>query len=145
MKKRKRKNLLNTSTLSLIEELKTMSITELDTYYISKLSSIDAIRVILYKFSLCILFYKERVVLYDEEEDLHQFRVNIRKSRAFLKEFSFLFPKEQFIYFYDNLSFFATLTNQKRDLDVIKERLIELDEAHEMIQLYQTLFNDVKR
>jgi len=72
--------------------------------------------------------------LYDADEDLHQFRVNIRKSRAFLKEFSFLFPKEQFIYFYDNLSFFATLTNQKRDLDVIKERLLELDEAHEMIQ-----------
>ncbi len=107
---------------------------ELDAYFISDQSPIDALRVILYKFLLSILFYKERILLYDEEEDLHQLRVNIRKSRAFLKEFSFLFPEDQFTYFYQNLSDFATQTNRKRDLDVIKERLKEVDRDHEVIQ-----------
>ncbi len=72
--------------------------------------------------------------MYDAEEDLHQFRVNIRKSRAFLKEFAFLLPTKEHNYFNEKLSEFASLTNQKRDLDVIKERLVELEEAHDVIQ-----------
>lgn len=68
---------------TIFAELDTMRISELDAYFIPNLTPIDALRVILYKFSRCILFYKERVILYDADEDLHQFRVNIRKSRAF--------------------------------------------------------------
>ena len=112
---------------------------ELDAYFIPNLSPIDALRIILYKFSLSILSYKERILLYDDTEDLHQFRINIRKSRAFLKEFAFLFPQKHHIYFNDNLDSFATQTNQKRDLDVIKERLGQLDDDHDMIQ------KDIKR
>ena len=118
----------------IFRELETKNSDALDTYFISNLSPIDALRVILYKFSLLILFYKENILQYDDPEDLHQFRVNIRKSRAFLKEFGFLFPKNEYTYFYDNLSSFATQTNHKRDLDVIKERLKEVDRDHEIIQ-----------
>ena len=107
---------------------------ELNGHFISNLSPIDALRVILYKFSLSILLHKERILLDDNEEDLHQFRINIRKSRAFLKEFSSLFSKKDYIYFNENLDYFAIQTNQKRDLDVIKERLGQLDEDHNMIQ-----------
>lgn len=124
---------------SIFKELDTKNIDELDTYFISDLLSRDALRVILYKYSLAILFYKERILLHDEEEDLHQFRINIRKSRAFLKEFDFLFPKKIHAYFNDNLTKFATQTNQKRDLDVIKYRLEQLDEKHKTIQ------KDIKR
>ena len=137
----KNKNLVlygRPKTVSKIEnifiKLGTKNHDELEHYFIPNLSPIDALRVILYKFSLLILFYKERIVLYDNEEDLHQFRINIRKSRAFLKEFDFLFPEKEHIYFNDSLSSFATLTNHKRDLDVIKERLIDLDKDHEQIQ-----------
>ena len=119
---------------TIFAELDTKDIDELDAYFIPNLSPIDALRVILYKFSLSILFYKERILLHDDTEDLHQFRVNIRKSRAFLKEFDFLFPKEHYNYFNENLDKFATQTNQKRDLDVIKERLVPLEENHHMIQ-----------
>ncbi len=119
---------------TLFSELNTKDIDELDAYFIPNLSPIDALRVILYKYSLSILSYKERILLHDDTEDLHQFRVNIRKSRAFLKEFNFLFPKEHYSYFNENLDKFATQTNQKRDLDVIKERLVLLDEGHDMIQ-----------
>jgi len=131
VKEKKRKYLLNDSIFKMLE---TKSMEELDAYFIPNLSPIDALRVILYKFLLSILFYKERILLHDDEEDLHQLRVHIRKSRAFLKEFSFLFPEDQLTYFYQNLSDLATQTNRKRDLDVIKERLKEVDTDHELIQ-----------
>jgi len=115
-------------------ELDTKNSEKLDAYFIPNLSPIDALRIILYKFSLLILFYKERIFLHDDTEDLHQFRINIRKSRAFLKEFKFLIPKKYYTYFNENLNNFATQTNQKRDLDVIKERLSQVDKDHDMIQ-----------
>jgi CHAD domain-containing protein/CYTH domain-containing protein len=115
-------------------ELDNKNMDEIDAYFIPNLSSMDALRVILYKFSKAILSYKERILLHGDPEDLHQFRVNIRKSRAFLKEFDFLFPKEQHTYFSENLDRFATQTNQKRDLDVIEERLEALEEKHDTIQ-----------
>jgi len=119
---------------SIFIELDTKSYDELDSYFIQNLSSIDALRVILYKFSLLIHYYKERILDHGDSEDLHQFRVNIRKSRAFLKEFKFLFPENEYTYFNDSLSFFASQTNHKRDLDVIKERLKEVDTDHNVIQ-----------
>ncbi|MDM5264230.1 CHAD domain-containing protein [Sulfurovum sp. XTW-4] len=131
MREKEKKHLLDDS---IFKALETKSMEELDAYFIPNLSPIDALRVILYKFLLSILFYKERIIAYDEEEDLHQLRVNIRKSRAFLKEFSFLFPEDQFTYFYQHLSDLATQTNRKRDLDVIKERLKEVDTDHDVIQ-----------
>lgn len=119
---------------SIWKALETKSIEELDAYFVPNLTPIDALRVILYKFSLSILVYKERIIMYDNIEDLHQFRINIRKSRAFLKEFGFLIPKKHLTYFNENLSNFATKTNKKRDLDVIKERLAYQDKNHKMIQ-----------
>jgi CHAD domain-containing protein len=119
---------------SIFKELDTKTHDELDSYFIPNLSPIDALRVILYKYSLLILYYKERILNDDNIENLHQFRVNIRKSRAFLKEFDFLFPNKEYTYFYDTLSHFATQTNHKRDLDVIKERLQEVDRDHDIIQ-----------
>ncbi len=130
----------SSSDLNVIfKDLDTKNGKELDAYFIPNLSPIDALRVILYKFSLSILFYKKRIISRDDEEDLHQFRINIRKSRAFLKEFAFLFSKEHYSYFNKNLDYFATQTNQKRDLDVIKERLVQLGDDHDMIQ------KDIKR
>ncbi|MBT8348252.1 MAG: CHAD domain-containing protein [Sulfurovum sp.] len=119
---------------AIFHELDTKNTEELDAYFIPSLSPIDALRVILYKFSLSILLYKERIILHDDEEDLHQFRIHIRKSRTFLKEFDFLFPKKQYRYFNENLTNFATQTNHKRDLDVIQERLKQVDKDHDIIQ-----------
>ncbi|MFC2073472.1 CHAD domain-containing protein [Campylobacterota bacterium] len=124
-----------TSDLDVIfTELNTKNVDELDAYFIPNLPPVDALRVILYKFSRSMLLYKDNILSSDHTEDLHQFRVNIRKSRAFLKEFGFLFPKKHSSYFNENLDKFARQTNQKRDLDVIKERLVPLEEDHHMIQ-----------
>ncbi|MEA2046970.1 MAG: CHAD domain-containing protein [Campylobacterota bacterium] len=119
---------------SLFKALERKSIDALDHYFIPNLTPIDALRLILYKFSLNILTYKERLLLHNEIEDLHQFRVNIRKSRAFLKEFGFLIPKKYLTYFNQHLEDFATQTNQKRDLDVIQARLNTLGKEHKMIK-----------
>lgn len=107
---------------------------KLENYFISNLSPIDALRVILYKYSNLILYYKTRILKNEDEEDLHQFRINIRKSRAFLKEFETLFPTKEYTYFYDNLSYFASQTNHKRDLDVIQERFKALKKDGKPIQ-----------
>jgi len=119
---------------TLFKTLESKNIEALDSYFIPNLTPINALRVILYKFSLNILAYAERMIIQDTIEDLHQFRINIRKSRAFLKEFGFLMPKKYLTYFNENLAYFATQTNQKRDLDVINERLEELDKDHKMIK-----------
>lgn len=119
---------------AIFRELDAKSIDTLDAYFIPDLLPIDAMRVILYKYTLSILAYRKRIIKQDEIEDLHQFRINIRKSRAFLKEFGFLIPKKHLKYFNEHLSDFATQTNQKRDLDVIKDRLLQLDESHDIIQ-----------
>ena len=119
---------------SIFSDLDTKNHNELDSYFIPDLSPIDALRAILYKFSLLIHYYKERILDHSEAEDLHQFRVNIRKSRAFLKEFKFLFPDKEYTFINKSLSYFASQTNHKRDLDVIKERLKEVDTDHDVIQ-----------
>ncbi len=119
---------------AILRELDSKSTDALDAYFIPDLSPIDAMRVILYKYTLSILAYRKRIIKQDDIEDLHQFRINIRKSRAILKEFEFLFPKKYHRYFNENLDNFATNTNQKRDLDVIKDRLLQLDESHDIIQ-----------
>lgn len=119
---------------AIFDTLDEISLSQLEHYFIPDLCALDALRVILYKFSRYILFYKEQVLLHALDEDLHQYRVNIRKSRAFLKEFSFLLPQEQYEVYYTKLSEFASLTNRKRDLDVIQERLVELGGDHKEIK-----------
>ena len=56
-----------------------------------------------------------------------------------MKEFGFLIPKKYLKYFNKNLDNFATQTNRKRDLDVIKERLCEVKKDHKMIK------NDIRQ
>jgi len=80
-------------TEKLFIELDRKNHDELERFFIPNLPPIDALRVILYKFSLSTLYYKDRILKGGDVEDLHQFRISIRKSRAFLKEFDFLFPK----------------------------------------------------
>ena len=111
---------------ALFEQLSAKDGEELDDYFSPNLAVTDVLRVILYKFFLLVDFYKERIVLFDNAEDLHQFRVNIRKSRAFLKEFDFLQYDLQLGSISDTLGAFAKQTNHKRDLDVMQTQLASL-------------------
>jgi len=96
---------------------------ESTSYFKANLPASKALRIILFKLYLNILYYRKKLLESHDEEDLHQLRVNIRKSRAFIKTFSFLFKKELDSLLLNQLSNFAAYTNKKRDLDVIKEQL----------------------
>ena len=127
MKKREQKDLHQKyDTTTIFAELDSKNSEELDTYFTPNLLPVDTLRVVLYKFLLLIDFYKERIVMFDDAEDLHQFRVNIRKSRAFLKEFDFLQYDLQLGTISDTLGALAKQTNHKRDLDVMQSQLASL-------------------
>ncbi len=124
MKKREQKDLHQKYAIQAIfAELETKNSEALDTYFTPNLNPIDTLRVVLYKFALLILLYKERLIVSSEEENLHQFRISIRKSRAFLKEFDFLLPELYQVSISDTLAQFARQTNHKRDLDVMQAHL----------------------
>ena len=123
---------------ALFEQLSAKDGEELDDYFSPNLAVTDVLRVILYKFFLLVDFYKERIVLFDNAEDLHQFRVNIRKSRAFLKEFDFLQYDHQLGSISDTLGAFAKQTNHKRDLDVMQTQLASLVDGQ-----YDTIYSRI--
>jgi CHAD domain-containing protein/CYTH domain-containing protein len=96
---------------------------ELDAFRVGNLACTDALRLILYKFALLILHYEALYLQDTDPEALHQFRVNLRRSRAFLKSFRRCFHPDAFEEIYQNLSDIASSTNHARDLDVIAEEL----------------------
>ncbi len=103
---------------------------ELESFHIGNIKSHRALCLILYKFSLLILYYKDRILHRTDPEDLHQFRVNLRRSRAFLKTFKSYFPSNFYKDTYKILSFYASNTNHARDLDVLREQFINTDKQN---------------
>jgi len=73
-----------------------------------------------------ILDYKKRIVKEYHDEDLHQMRINLRKSRALIGKMGAVFEREKLSFYDEQLSMIAKKTNKKRDLDVF----IQAFEAH---------------
>lgn len=92
------------------------------------ISAYDGIRAIYYSLSKKILFYQEKFLKSNEVEALHQFRVNIRKTRSLLQSMSKIFDDTINNRFIKDLKLIALSTNQKRDMDVFMEYLDTLDE-----------------
>ncbi len=86
---------------------------------IGDIDTIDALRVILYKYALLILHYESKILQEDQHEDLHQFRVNLRRSRGLIKSFKSYFPSSWYTDVYEALNTIAAETNHARDLDVM--------------------------
>lgn len=110
-------------TAQILPTMYEMDIEALEHFLVGNLNTADALRVILYKFALSILHYEALILQRDEPEDLHQFRVNLRRSRAFLKSFSACFEPVAYNDIYQTLSDVAAQTNHARDLDVIAAQL----------------------
>jgi len=110
-------------TALLLPTMYEMDIEALEHFLVGNLSTADALRLILYKFALAILHYEALILQHNEPEDLHQFRVNLRRSRAFLKSFSNCFEPTAYKTIYQTLSDIAAQTNHARDLDVIATQL----------------------
>jgi CHAD domain-containing protein/CYTH domain-containing protein len=83
----------------------------------------DGFRVIFYHFYRLIEKYREAYLKTKENEALHQFRVNLRKTRSLLQTVHGLFDDAISKRFIDGLKQLASQTNTKRDLDVFEEYL----------------------
>lgn len=85
--------------------------------------SYDALRVIFAHLYAKIIFHKDAYVQEKANEHLHQFRVNIRKTRSLLQSLPQLFDEGIADRFIKGFKVLASQTNAKRDLDVFGEYL----------------------
>lgn len=99
----------------------------------------DGMRVIYYSLYEKIVFYQNAFLKTNDVEALHQFRVNIRKTRSLLQSIDGIFDKTINDRFIKDLKLIASSTNQKRDMDVFKEYLDTLDEieAEEILEILE--------
>jgi len=108
------------------------------------LKSIDAIRAVLYGYLKNIMMYRKKILEAYTDEDLHQLRINLRKSRAVIGKMGAVFAKDSLEYHDKQLAFIARTTNKKRDLDVF----ITAFDAHFSKDLYSELryfYHDISR
>ncbi|PID47974.1 MAG: hypothetical protein CR967_02350 [Proteobacteria bacterium] len=90
--------------------------------------SYEGLSLIFYSMLEKISFYKEAYLKSQNSEDLHQFRVNIRKTRSFLQSLDGVFDEGIRLRFIADFKLIANATNTKRDLDVFMEYLDNLDD-----------------
>lgn len=87
------------------------------------MDSYGAFRTIFYQFYSLIEHYRQAYLLTRENEALHQFRVNLRKTRSLLQIVPKLFDEAISLRFMDGFKQLASQTNTKRDLDVFEAYL----------------------
>ena len=84
----------------------------------------DILRVLIFSWVEKIELYRKKILQDSkDEEDLHQFRVVLRKIRAILKLFSFAFKDEFVIPLEKKLSQIMKVSNKARDIDVYLAKL----------------------
>ena len=70
-----------------------------------------------------VIGYIPKMLTPRDPEDLHQFRVHLRKLRSILLTYDVLFPKKELTFFIRRVEELAQATNIARDLDVHQEIL----------------------
>ncbi len=88
----------------------------------------ESLRVVFYAIFERIKYHQDAYLQSQKNEDLHQLRVNIRKTRSLLQSLDGIFEEGIRQRFVDEFKLVANSTNQKRDMDVFKDYLGELDE-----------------
>lgn len=106
-------------TLFLSIENREFSIEDIDAH----MDSYSAFRVIFYQFYEFIEHYRRLFLETKDNEALHQFRVNLRKTRSLLQIVPKLFDESISKRFIDGFKELASKTNTKRDLDVFEAYL----------------------
>jgi len=74
-----------------------------------------------------IYVYRERVLKEDDNEVLHQFRITVRRSVVLMGEFSFTDGSGQILLRRKALKTLISISNTKRDLDVLYGRVCRLN------------------
>ncbi len=88
-----------------------------------KINIYDYLRIRLYCYFIFVKYYTKKFLKDENDEDLHQFRVNIRKIRSLLWSFREIFDTDIYQKLSISLNSIAVKTNQKRDIDVFLEFL----------------------
>jgi len=81
----------------------------------------DVLKAIFKNYLIKVRYYLQKCKIEKDVENLHQLRVNIRKTRTILKEFKEYFEPNFYQYSYKFLKDFMKETNLKRDLDVFMQ------------------------
>lgn len=105
----------------------------------SSIEVYDGIRAVFYSMYEKIIAHQSSFLQGQNSEDLHQFRVNIRKTRSLLQSIDGVFEESIKDRFIQDLKLIATATNTKRDMDVFKEYLDTLDEieAEDILEILE--------
>jgi CHAD domain-containing protein/CYTH domain-containing protein len=93
------------------------------------------------------LSYRQKVLACDDEEDLHQFRVSLRTAVSLLENFSLLWEDGVAEEYRVLLKEVLSITNHKRDLDVMKKRLRKVEKSirdKSVMKAYKKLMDEVE-
>ena len=75
------------------------------------------------------LGYREKVLAGGDDEDLHQLRVSVRTAVSLLESFALLWEEGTAQKYRNMLKEILSITNHKRDLDVMKKRLKKVEKS----------------
>lgn len=92
------------------------------------INAMDGVRVSFYYLFKLIQHYKNDYLKTFNDESMHQFRVNLRKSRSLLKLVGSVFDQDITKHFCDEFKKLANSTNKIRDIDVFLNFIDNSDE-----------------
>ncbi len=132
MKKIKKKYLLNKSILEFLDITSTSHKNKNKTKNkVKENKSVDALMYIFEKLLDDIYFYREELLTDGDDKDLHQFRVACRRSVVLIGEFKLLYDEERLLKYRRGLKNLISISNTKRDMDVLKSELSKIEgETH---------------
>ena len=126
MKKIKKKYLLNRSILEYLDKTST-SYKKKTKNEVKENESVDTLMHIFKKLLDDIYFYREKLLTDGNDEDLHQLRITCRRSVVLMGEFRILYEKENLLSHRTGLKNLISISNTKRDMDVLKSELCKID------------------
>ena len=94
--------------------------------------SADALMYIFGKLLDSIYFYREKLLTGGDDEDLHQFRIVCRRSVVLMGEFQLLSEGESLLEHRRGLKNLISISNTKRDMDVLISKLSKLEDKAEV-------------
>ncbi len=132
MKKGNKKYLLNKSISEFLDKTSTNHKNKTKNK-VKENESINALMHIFGKLLDEIYFYRGKLLTDGDDEDLHQFRIVCRRSVVLMGEFKFLYEEESFLEHRRELKNLITISNTKRDMDVLMSELLKIEGEKESL------------
>jgi CHAD domain-containing protein len=105
--------------------------------------SVDALMHVFGKLLDEIYFYRRKLLTGGDDEDLHQFRIACRRSVVLMGEFKLLYEEESLLEHRAGLKNLISISNTKRDMDVLMSELLKI-EGEKEASYYQEALDILK-